>query len=233
MRLAAEWIALPGTLMDAASMQALSDALGQSLRVEVLGEESSFEAELERLARLTTSPAIWIGHSLGGIAALHLAIRQPQHCLALIIIASNSRPDGSAGPQRRAEQVAQLERDGIEIMFRQQLAPLYGLTGEGPLCDSLIRQAKRVGIDRFRKQLGYAAERSGLLPLSTLTMPVLALSGENDVVCPPIFSEEIMAYADASRSSHHSRAGVGHLLPVLDAPWCARHIQYFLNELPG
>ena len=59
--------------MDAASLAPLAAALGHPFRVEVLGDRQDFDAELERLHALDARPAIWVGHSLGGIAALHLA----------------------------------------------------------------------------------------------------------------------------------------------------------------
>ena len=224
-------IALPGTLMDEASLRPLAAALKMPMAVEVVGSEDRFDAEIDRLASMTTDPAIWIGHSLGGIAALHLATRWPERCAALVLLASNLRPDGQLGPQSRAQQLAVLEQGGMSALLRSQLAPLYGLREDDALLDDLQAQAQRVGAVRYQRQLGYAAKRPGLLidPVR-LRMPVLVLSGGEDLLCPPACGDEILARAPDAGSRHFMLPGVDHLLPLQASGWCAEHIRQFLAE---
>ncbi len=219
--------------MDRASLQPLAAALGMSMDVELLGCADGFDAEIDRLASLTTQPKIWIGHSLGGIAALHLAARWPTRCAALVLLASNLRPDGQRGPQNRAQQLVAIEQGGMFKLLRQQLAPSYGIQDGDALLDDLQAQAERVGSERYRRQLRYAAERPGLLDESTLLhMPVLVLSGSEDPLCPPACGDEILARAPDTRSRHCVKRGVGHLLTLQATAWCADHIREFLAQLP-
>lgn len=224
-------IALPGTLMDEASLRPLAAALKRPMAVEILGSEDRFDAEIDRLAEMTTDPAIWIGHSLGGIAALHLAARWPERCAALILLASNLRPDGQLGPQSRAQQLAVLEHGGMSALLRNQLAPLYGVRDDEALIDDMHAQAHRVGALRFQRQLDYAATRPGLLsdPVR-LPMPVLVLSGGEDLLCPSTCGDEILARAPDPGSRHFVLPGGGHLLPLQASAWCAEHIRQFLLE---
>ena len=222
-------IALPGTLMDSASLDSLSVALGLPFDVQILGVEDDFYSEIERLHDLSTEPVIWLGHSLGGIAALHLADRYPKCCAALILMASNLRADGPLGPQARARQQAALEQGGLSQVVHHLLAPVYGLAEEDPLVKNLAAQAHRVGLDRFRRQLAYAAHRPGLLAEHhSLTVPVLALSAQNDPLSPPACGEEIMAKVTGAKALHVTLEGAGHLLPVQHPNWCAQHIGDFL-----
>ncbi len=225
-------ILLPGTLMDGASLRPLVTALDQAARVELLGVEDQFDAEIDRLARLAAQPTVWIGHSLGGIAALHLAARQPACCAALVVLASNARPDGPQGKDSRAKQWAIQDRDGLPELLRRQLAPVYGIQDSDPLIKDLQAQAQRIGAERYRRQLRYAAERPGLLhdPLA-LGMPVLVLSGSDDPLCPPTCGEEIIARSPDVHSSHQVLHGAGHLLPLQAPAWCAQHIRHFLTQL--
>lgn len=219
--------------MDGASLQPLAAELNMPIAVELLGAEQGFDDEIDRLARLTTQPVIWIGHSLGGIAALHLAARWPERCAALVLLASNLRPDGPRGPQNRVQQLLALEQGGMSALMRRQLAPTYGMQESDALLDSLQVQAERVGAERYRRQLRYAAERPGLLGESTpLRMPVLVLSGGDDALCPPTCGDEILARATDAGSRHFIMPGVGHLLPLLAPRWCADHIRRFLVRLP-
>lgn len=225
-------IVLPGTLMDAGALRPIVSALGRPARVELLGAEDSFDAEIERLAALTAQPAVWIGHSLGGIAALHLAALDPVCCAAVIVLAANVRPDGPQGPHNRAQQFAALDRGGMAAVLRQQLAPVYRLGDDDPLLDDLQAQAERIGVTQFQRQLRYAAERPGLLATpSLLAMPVLALSGCEDPLCPPVCGEEIVAFSSSALSRHHALPGAGHLLPLQAPDWCADHIRQFLTLL--
>ena len=61
--------------MDGTSLQPLVATFERPAVVELLGVEDEFDAEVDRLATLAMQPTIWVGHSLGGIAALHLAAR--------------------------------------------------------------------------------------------------------------------------------------------------------------
>lgn len=226
-------IALPGTLMDATSLHKLGTALGApGFQVELLGTEDDFDAEIERLAELAPSPAVWIGHSLGGIAALHLAARHPQRCLAVVALASNLRPDAPTGPERRAAQWHTVQRDGLAGLVRTQLAPLYGMRHDEDRMKDLIAQAHHVGEQRLRRQLRYAGQRPGLLQdRQAWRVPVLALSGQTDPLCPPICGEEIVAHAGKVWAHHATLAGAGHLLPLQSPRWCSARITDFLARL--
>lgn len=225
-------IALPGTLMDAASLEPLAAALGYPFRVEILGEEGDFDSELERLQVLDSRPAIWLGHSLGGIAVLHLAARYPQRCKALIVLASNVRSDGPLGPQTRARQQDTFAQGGMVDVVRKQLVPVYGLDEQDPIVTSLIAQAQRVGGDRFRLQHRYVAQRPGLLAKSVnLNLPVLALSAQCDTLSPPVCGEEIASRVKVEPAKHFTLENAGHLLPLQHPKWCAQHIREFFTEI--
>ena len=218
--------------MDAASLAPLAAALGLPFQVEVLGEKEDFDLELERLQMLDSHPAVWLGHSLGGIAALHLAARYPQRCRALIVLASNVRPDGPLGPQTRARQQEALAHGGMVEMVRKQLAPVYGLDQQDPIVSSLVAQAQRVGSERFRLQHRYVAQRPGLLAKSVqLTVPVLALSARDDPLSPPVCGDEIVVRVKGAPAEHFILENAGHLLPFQHPQWCAQHIQAFLTKV--
>ena len=218
--------------MDAASLAPLAAALGHPFRVEVLGEKEDFDAELERLEALDARPVLWLGHSLGGIAALHLAARYPQRCRALVVLAANVRPDGPLGPRTRARQQEALAHGGMVEVVRRQLAPVYGLGAQDPIVDSLVAQAQRVGHARFHLQHRYVAQRPGLLASSVaLGVPVLALSAQDDPLSPPVCGDEIVARVKGAPAEHVTLDNAGHLLPFQHPQWCAQHIRAFLTKM--
>jgi len=220
-------IALPGTLLDARSLAPILQVLRLRAQTVLLGEAETLELELQRLASLVQEPAIWLGHSLGGIVALHLAARYPNSVAALVLMASNARASPAGGAARRQAQWHLAQTQGLQALAAAKLAPGYDLTPDDPLQSTLAEQAQAVGLRRFERQLRYADQRPGLLsPRLMLHCPLLALSGGQDRLCPPQQSDEIGGLSTSSR--HSSLFAGGHLFPLQQPLWAATQMQDFL-----
>ena len=225
-------IALPGTLLDGRSLQALLHGLDS--QTELLGTAPHIDDEVDRLAALAgTRAAVWLGHSLGGIVALHLALRHPAQVAGLVLLGANARAGRDAGEARRAAQWALAQQHGLHALAHSKLAPGYGLAEDDAALASLVAQAEAVGLPRFANQLAYARQRTGLLsPRRPLRVPVLALSGEHDTLCPPAQSDEIVALVrPAHRALHHRLAGAGHLFPMQQPARVAELLHSYLRPL--
>lgn len=228
-------IALPGTLLDGRSLAALLQGL--DAHTEVLGTTGHIDDEVDRLAawaqRLVSGPAVWLGHSLGGIVALHLARRHPGTVAGLVLLGANARAGRDSSEARRAAQWALAQQQGLHALAHSKLAPGYGLAEDDAARASLVAQAEAVGLLRFANQLAYAAQRPGLLaPRRSLAVPVLALSGEHDTLCPPAQSSEIVALvAPPHPAAHHCLPGAGHLFPMQQPAWAASHLHTFIANL--
>ena len=221
-------IALPGTLLDARSLAPVLQSLRLRTQTVLLGEAETLDLELQRLAALAAEPAIWLGHSLGGIVALHLAARHPGSVAALVLLATNARASPDGGSARRQAQWQLAQTQGLQVLAATKLAPGYDLLLDDPLQTALAEQAQAVGLRRFERQLRYADQRPGLLsPKLTLHCPLLALSGGQDRLCPPLQSEEMMGLS--APSLHISLAAGGHLFPLRQPQWVATHVQDFLD----
>lgn len=229
---AAPLFALPGTLLDARSLAPL--LTGLVAKTLLLGEAAQLDDEVDRLAGLTTVPAVWLGHSLGGILALQLAQRHPHKVAGLVLLASNARAGRDTNEAARAAQWALAQSAGMAAVVRKLLVPAYGLLDdEQMLRASLIDQAEAVGLLRFANQLSYARQRPGLLaPRQILAAPALILSGGRDVICPPACGEEIAALVEASgRVQHLVLPDAGHLFPLQQAGAAGQAVRLFLHAL--
>jgi len=225
--------ALPGTLLDDRSLAAM--LAGLPATTLALGDCADLDDEVDRLAAHTALPSVWLGHSLGGIVALHLATRHPDKVAALVLLGSNARAGREMREDRRIAQWAMAQLDGLTALVRDDLAPAYGLktSADSAITASLSAQAEAIGLVRFERQLGYARARPGLLaPRQSLGCPVLALSGELDTLCPPLHGKEIASLAQPpGRAEHHVLGGAGHLFPMQHPDLAARHLRRFLTSL--
>ena len=221
-------VALPGTLLDGRSLAALLQGLPSTTMV--LGEAPTLDAEVDRLVAAAPERAVWLGHSLGGIVALHLALRHPHRVAALVLLGANARAGRDSGSARRSAQWALAQQQGLAALAHSKLAPGYGLAADDDALAVLVAQAQAVGLYRFSHQLAYAQQRPGLLaPRRALHLPVLAISGELDSLCPPEQSDDIVALvAPPWPAMHHRLPGAGHLFPMQQAAMAAAHLQPFL-----
>ncbi len=224
-------VALPGTLLDARSLAtALQGVPGGPAHVELLGECPWLDDELARLAALVPAPAVWVGHSLGGIVALHLARAHPQAVAALVLLGANARAGRDTRAARRDAQWQVAQQQGLAALARGKLAPGYAVGGDAALVDALAAQAQAVGLRRFRHQLDYAAQRPGLLaPRHALAVPLLALSAQHDGLCPP--ADSALLAGLSPQGQHHCLAGAGHLFPMQQPAWVAGHLRHFIQSL--
>lgn len=228
-------LALPGTLLDARSLLRVLGAWpgGNPPRVELLGEAETFDDEIERLERLLPAgSAAWVmGHSLGGIVALHLAQRHPHRVAGLLLLAANARAGIHTNAERRAAQWALARSRGLRALATDKLGGGYDLVAGDPLIERLADQAEAVGLRRFERQLRYAATRPGVLQTPGLApLPMLLLSADRDRLCPPAHSDEIARAVPGAR--HDVLHGGSHLFPMQQPDWVAARLRSFLGAGP-
>jgi pimeloyl-ACP methyl ester carboxylesterase len=227
---------LPGTLCDERVFAPLVALLpGHDLRVlPITGAESA-----DVLARMVLAAApprfVLAGFSLGGIVALEIAATAPERLRGLILIATNPNADLAANaPTRRADVQAARAR-GLAAFVRERLWPRYvsaASRDDARLHGLILDMAEAVGIEAFARQTEVAITRAGSLPrLATLRVPVLALGGEEDVICPPDLPRSIARAApDATL---HLIPGAGHFVP-LEAPQAlAAAMIAWLDQIPA
>ena len=227
---------LPGTLLTEESFAEVSNRLHAALcstRTQILGDGATFDAELARLADSAPSPQVWVGHSLGGIFAINLAILYPEKCAAIVCIASTARADLPANRPKRQALLHRAQVTGSCRAVSLEMKPVFGLAANSATSESLAAQATSVGLRRFGHQTEYALtrpERRGAR--STIHCPVLALVGSDDDICPPELSAEIAALgANPQRSRWVSIEGAGHLAPMTHPSEVAAHIRDFLASI--
>ncbi len=227
---------LPGTLLDAQSFSVVASLLSttlHSMRTNILGDCATLDAEVSRLADSAPSPQVWVGHSLGGIVAINLAMTRPEKCAAIVCISSTARADAPGNRDQRLAQLRRAHAAGSCEPISLEMKPVFGLTAGSGLAKSLAAQAATVGLRRFAHQTQYALTRPDHVGShQTVACPILAIVGSDDDICPPELSNEVAALGAISKHADCVRiAGAGHLAPMTHPKEIAALIADFLATL--
>lgn len=156
--------------------------------------------------------ATYVGYSMGGRLALHLALAEPAVVDRLVLVSSTPGiADERARAERRCrdeELAAEVERDGVEAFITRWLAlALFAtLPPSAALIDERLANTP-AGLASSLRLAGTGAQRSLWDRLGELTMPVLLVAGGLD--------EKFVAIAEQMQAAIPSAqlkvvAGAGH-----------------------
>jgi len=152
------------------------------------GRSDEVRADLDEMAALvaaTGGPATYVGYSMGGRAALHLALDHPEVVERLVLIGATAGiDDADERARRRAsdEVLAEhLETIGVERFVDEWLAqPLFaGLHPEAAEVDERRRNGA-AGLASSLRLAGTGTQRPRWSDLDAIDVPVLVLAGVDD-----------------------------------------------------
>ena len=152
-----------------------------------IGVSSDWQASVQQLADSMETPSVIVGYSMGARLSLGVALEYPQKCAALIFVSGNPGLESAEAREKRSqsdEQIAkQIEADALEPFLNQWYrASVFATVPEG------IRRAE---IERKLTQsssnwpailrANSVSRQPNYWPrLSELSMPTLAIAGEQD-----------------------------------------------------
>lgn len=181
--------------------------------------------------------AHWLGWSLGGLVAQHLALNHPQHVNRLVLVASSPQfVRDKNWPHAMAESVLDQFATNLARDFRQTLQRFLALELQG---SANAREHLRLLRERLyaRGEPVPEALAGGLdilkgistrAQLSQLRAPSLWLLGANDALVPKALSSAIAALAPTSRT--HIIEHAGHAPFISHPVEFEHHVREFLHE---
>ncbi len=193
-------------------------------------------ADLRRAADMIAAigdKATYVGYSLGGRAALHVALLYPNVTQRLALIGANPGIDSDDERARRRESddelIARMEEVGLEAFLQEWAAlPLFGGRPLGPLeMQDRLRNTVE-GLSGSLRLAGTGAQGSLWPRLREFNMPVLAMAGERDEKFTAIARQiadtvprgVFASIPGAAHSAHleHPQAVVAAIGTLLDRP---------------
>ncbi|MGD9702523.1 MAG: alpha/beta fold hydrolase [Acidimicrobiia bacterium] len=133
----------------------------------------------------TGGRATYVGYSMGGRLALHLALAQPDVVERLVLLGATAGIEDPAEREarRRAddELAASIERDGVPVFLERWLQnPLFARLPEDAAALADRRRNTPAGLASSLRLAGTGTQESLWGRLASLAMPVLVLAGEHD-----------------------------------------------------
>ncbi len=201
------------------------------------GRSATFHAGIRTGARLIADQggtATYLGYSMGGRFALHVALANPELVRGLVLIGATA---GLEDPVERSQRQAQdeamaqrVEREGIEAFLDAWLAqPLFA--GLGPDVQFLEARKENTvdGLAESLRQAGTGAQDPTWHRLDRLDLPVLCVAGADDTKFAALAERLVSSIgANATLALVPGAGHAAHLeqpdafLAVL-RPWLATH----------
>ncbi len=152
------------------------------------GGSAAVAADLPTTGRLlaeTGGPAVYLGYSMGGRMALHVAVHAPEAVRALVVVGGTPgiADDAERAARRDADraQAEQIRAEGVDAFVRRWLAlPMFaGLPPEGRF-ETERRRNTAEGLARSLELAGTGSQAPLWDALAAIDVPVLWLAGADD-----------------------------------------------------
>lgn len=161
------------------------DAPGHGRSAAVTADLTGGADLMAETAARAGGPATWLGYSMGGRYALHVALRHPEVVERLVLVSATAGIDDDAerAERRRADQALadRIERDGLEPFLRWWLSqPLFAsLPPEAAELESRL-EGSAAGLASSLRLAGTGTQVPLWDRLGDLRVPVLVVVGARD-----------------------------------------------------
>ena len=153
------------------------------------GDSSRVRAGLtdgaDLMVKVVPAPAAWVGYSMGGRFALHVALHHPEAVSRLVLVSTSAGIEEREERARRREAdevlAKRIEAEGVETFVRGWLSqPLFSsLPPEAAALDSRLNSTAE-GLASSLRLAGAGEQEPAWGRLRSLSMPVLVVTGAVD-----------------------------------------------------
>jgi len=201
------------------------------------GASGAVEVDLRAGADLlgrTGGTATYVGYSMGGRLALHLAVSRPDRVERLVLVSSTAGIDDTTerAARRAADErlATQIERDGVATFLADWLAlPLFAnLPPDAARLDDRLGNTA-AGLASSLRLAGTGAQVSLWQSLQSLAMPVLLVVGQLDEKYAAIAERMAALIPDATIAVI---AGAGHVAHLERPAEFLEVLQRWLDATP-
>ena len=179
------------------------------------GDMDAYADFVEALLAELPAPVGLAGFSMGGYVALALMKRRPEKIRALALVDTRAAADDAAGKAKRDEAIAKVRAEGVQAIADTMLEKV--LAPDSLRNKELVERVRRIMLRQDPKaveaDLTAMKERPDSTAfLSEISIPVLVVVGEQDVLTPQQEAQEMADAIPGARLVSIPQAG--HLTPM-------------------
>jgi pimeloyl-ACP methyl ester carboxylesterase len=159
-------------------------------------------------------PLVLIGHSMGGMLALHMHRAAPERIAALALLSSSARADTPELIRLRSDAIVEFEQGRAEDVLRANAMFAFHPrhAQDRARVDDYVAQILRIGAAQLIAQNRAVMARADMRPwLAAIACPLLLACGDEDLLTPLEHSREIAQAVPHAQLEVVPQAG--HLLP--------------------
>jgi pimeloyl-ACP methyl ester carboxylesterase len=188
---------------------------------------------LALLDRVKLERAVFAGCSIGGYVLLELWRRVPQRMLGLAFVCSKPQPDTEVGLTKRAATIAQARTRDLAALFDGFAQSLLGATARAKRPEIVREVRAQMTLTKEAEvavQAGLAARPDSVPTVSSITVPVLAIAGGEDIAVSPAEMEALCAAPGGC--TYELLADAGHFAAYEQPQKVAELMSAWLRQFP-
>lgn len=155
---------------------------------------------------------ILAGLSMGGYASFRFYAKYPERVRSLALLSTRAAADSDASRQKRAENIALIEKEGLKPFAERMVQGLLGKTTH-QTSPAIVEQVRAWILAANPKAViaalrGMATRPDSTTVLAQISVPTFLLAGEEDTVVP---ASEMKEIAGKIKKADFQSLPVGHL----------------------
>lgn len=229
-------ILLPGLACDAGLWDAQLPVLAAHARVQVSDVHFRFDSLPEMADALLAEhpgPLVLAGASMGGMVAMHAALRAPARIVGLALLGTSARADTPELIRLRTDACALFAAGRMDEVLRANLMFAFhpDNAADAGLVEAYLALVRRAGADALIRQNRAVMARPDLrAQLPSLRCRTLVVVGEADALTPPDCAQEIVTAVRGAELV--TLPGAGHMLTLEQPHAVAQLLLDWLSEGP-
>ena len=207
---------LPGLLCDAELWQQQADALSDIADplIADFSKDDNIADMASRLLAVAPPRFALAGLSMGGYVAFEILRQAPERVTRVALFDTSASPDDTVRARQRRAAIHSLSSGRFAGVTHRMLPTLiHESKVHGPVGETVMRMAERVGSEVFLQQQKAIMGRQDSLPgLADIKVPTMVVVGDSDQLTPVAESQRIQQ--GITGSELHVLPTCGHLPPL-------------------